>query len=826
MNKLLSSIFDALERTPFGRLNLRLKLTIGNMLITFLVIFIMGALVFYRIGTASQQLIAQLDENIRTRTEASLLSTGEEQAAQLDNFFASMSKNTIVIGSTISDLLSQKTILEEGLYWSALENLYRLPSGSWDNSDSEPASIFIPADRHLSSPLARKLNVLKHTELFIPALIKDNPDIVAIYFGGVTSETIYYPNIDLAGIVPPDFDVTGRLWFVSASPENNPQNEVIWSAPYQDAALNGLVVTASAPVFDANNIFQGVAGMDIQLTQITNLVSSIQVGETGYAFIVDNNNRLIALPEQGYGDFGITDEAAKLGEIMDTATLPEAAPEFFSILSRITNGTRGIFTIEVGGAERYVAYQQIPQVEYVLVTIAPSSELLTEAALVSQQIIETRSTLVRSLFLIVVIFLLGTAASFAIGNRFTSPLKQLTRAANEIIEGNLNAKAEIQSQDELGTLATTLNAMTVNLRELIQSLEQRVVERTSELQNELQRGERRSKQYEAIAKVAQAINRTQNLQELLPQISQVISQQFGFYHVGIFLNDPSGEYAVLGAANSSGGQNMLQRGHQLKIGEQGIVGYVTGTGQPRIALDVGEDATFFNNPDLPQTRSEMALPLNISGEVIGALDVQSTEPNAFSNEDVEVLSTLADQVGIAIQNARLYEQTQKSLAEAEAISRQYFQDTWNKLSQEQKITGFRYTPIGAIPLGGGNSGQEMPADNKLERKSISVPIVIRGQTIGKLSVLVPKHEHVQSDQMDLINAVADRVAIFAENARLFDQTARRAERERLVADITTKIRGTNDPQEMIETAIGELRQALNVSRIEIIPQKVAPPPDR
>src|SRR5690606_11559268 len=136
----------------------------------------------------------------------------------------------------------------------------------------------------------------------------------------------------------------------------------------------------------------------------------------------------------------------------------------------------------------------------------------TEAALVSQQIIETRSTLVRSLFLIVVIFLLGTAASFAIGNRFTSPLKQLTRAANEIIEGNLNAKAEIQSQDELGTLATTLNAMTVNLRELIQSLEQRVVERTSELQNELQRGERRSKQYEAIAKVAQAINRTQNLQ--------------------------------------------------------------------------------------------------------------------------------------------------------------------------------------------------------------------------------------------------------------------------------------------------------------------------
>lgn len=822
MNKLFSSFFEAAERTPFGRLTLRAKLTAGNMLITFLAILLMGAFVYFRTREASIQLTTQLEENIRNRVEASLLTTGEEQAARLDSFFASMGRNTSIIGSTISDLLSQKAVLGDGAYWNAQEQLFRLPSGSWDNSNSEVSSIFIPANVNISSSLASKLNILKHTELFIPSIISDNPDIVAIYFGGISSETIYYPNINLAEIVPPDFDVTGRLWYVNASPENNPRLAVVWSAPYQDAALNGLVVTTSVPVLDENKRFQGVAAMDIQLTQITSLVAGIEVGESGYAFVVDNNNRLIALPEQGYDDFGITDENAKLGEIMDTATLPEAAPEFFDILERVVADSQGVFNINIGDTERIVAYHQIPQVQYKLVTIVPSSEMLREAVIVNEQIAEeTRSTTSGSFILIIAIFLVASVASLAIGNRFTSPLRQLTNTANEIIAGNLNAKAEIQSQDEIGVLASSLNAMTFNLRELIQSLEQRVVERTSALRDELQKGERRGKQYEAIAKVTQAINQTQNLQELLPQVSEVISRQFDFYHVGIFLNDASNEYAVLSAANSDGGQRMLKRGHQLKIGEQGIVGYVTGTNQPRIALDVGEDAAYFNNPDLPQTRSEMALPLTISGQVIGALDVQSTEPNAFSDEDVDVLSTLADQVSIALQNARLYEQTQKSLAEAEAVFHQYFQETWSRLSQEQKVTGFRYTPIGAIPLG--KSNQEMGTEDKLERKSVSVPIVIRGQTVGKLSVLVPKQEMIQTDQMDLIHAVADRVALFAENARLFDQTARRAERERLVADITTKIRETNDPQEMIETAVNELRQALNVSRIEVIPQRVASP---
>ena len=368
-----------------------------------------------------------------------------------------------------------------------------------------------------------------------------------------------------------------------------------------------------------------------------------------------------------------------------------------------------------------------------------------------------------------------------------------------------------------------LSSSNQQLLELTTNLEKHIKERTADLENASALSEKRAKQFEAITRISSTITSIQNLQELLPLISEVISQQLGFYHVGIFLNSASSQYAVLSAANSEGGKRMLKRSHQLKIGEQGIVGYVTGTGNPRVALNVGEDIIFFNNPDLPETHSEMALPLKIAGKIIGALDVQSTEPNAFSAEDVNVLSTLADQVSLAIQNTRLFDQSAKLLSESEAIQHQYLHNAWGRLPQEENFAGFRYSAVGATQIDVDEKIQ--PPDNSTH-KEIITPIAIRGETIGSLSIHIPQHERVTADQMDLIKAVAERVALSAENARLFEETSRRASRESLVSDITTKIRGTNDPQEMIKTAVEELQRVLGATRVEIIPQKNTPSPDR
>jgi GAF domain-containing protein len=212
--------------------------------------------------------------------------------------------------------------------------------------------------------------------------------------------------------------------------------------------------------------------------------------------------------------------------------------------------------------------------------------------------------------------------------------------------------------------------MTTRLREILESLEKRVEARTSELLVANEKNERRAKQFESIAQVSRTISSTENLDNLLAHITTVINHEYGFYHVGIFLVDDQNQYASLRATNSDGGLIMLRRGHRLKVGEQGIVGFVTSRGEPRIALNVGQDAVFFNNPDLPETRSELALPLKLGGTILGALDLQSMDVNAFSQEDVSVLSILADQVAIAIQNARSAEQAQRALIEAGIATKQ------------------------------------------------------------------------------------------------------------------------------------------------------------
>ena len=370
-----------------------------------------------------------------------------------------------------------------------------------------------------------------------------------------------------------------------------------------------------------------------------------------------------------------------------------------------------------------------------------------------------------------------------------------------------------------------LELSNINLNNTQIDLENRTVElgqRGSELQTANEQIQRRITQFEVLAQVTQAITSVRDLQELLPRIATVISEKFGFYHVGVFLLDGARQYAVLSATNSEGGRQMLERKHRLRVGEQGIVGNVTATGKPRIAMDVGVDAVFFDNPELPDTHSEMALPLKSGGLVVGALDVQSTEISAFEEEDIQMLTLLADQVSLAIENAQLFQDTRNALAEAEAVSRQFTREVWGKLPTEQNLLGYRYNLTGASPLEKRvelmGSSNRKNRGRQTESDQVEVPIELRGEIIGTLVIQTPSAKVLNQDQLDLIKAVADRVALSAENARLFEETTRRAERERLVSDITGKIRSVNDPQTMIQTAMEELRNALGASRVEVIPE--------
>lgn len=362
-----------------------------------------------------------------------------------------------------------------------------------------------------------------------------------------------------------------------------------------------------------------------------------------------------------------------------------------------------------------------------------------------------------------------------------------------------------------------------SLKELNQSLEQRVADRTAELTAANARNERRARQFEAIAKVARATTSIQDEDTLLSRLAQVIGEQFGFYHVGIFLLDEDHQHAVLRAANSDGGRKMLARRHRLKIGQAGIVGHVAAAGMPRIALDVELDSAFKDNPDLPGTHSELALPLKVGDQSIGVLDVQSTEVNAFLPEDTEILYTLADQVAIAIQNARSYEATHKLLDEAQKASASYLKETWRLLQSQEKKVGFLVSENTVKPL---EKFVSTPHINKAvsqgevliedgDTATLALPIRLRDEVVGIMDIHVPAGHDWDPDEVDIAKAVADRLALALESATLLQSTQRRAEIERITADISGKVSASINLRNVLQTAVEELGHALPGSEIII-----------
>ncbi len=360
------------------------------------------------------------------------------------------------------------------------------------------------------------------------------------------------------------------------------------------------------------------------------------------------------------------------------------------------------------------------------------------------------------------------------------------------------------------------------LQELNQTLEERVNQRAAELDAANQFNLRRARQFEAIAKINHVITSVQDLDTLLPRITQVVSDQFNVYHAGIFLLDENREFAVLRASNSEGGKKMLARGHKLEVSQTGIVGFVTATGQPRIALDVGNDPIHFDNPDLPGTRSEAALPLRYADRIIGALDVQSMESNAFSEDDLEALIALADQVSAAINNTLSIQSANKALAEAQLVLEKNIEDSWKVMRPKSLGMGFQLTNSTLTPLDKRLEGEHIrkalskgtpSLSGREETSSLAIPIRLRGQIIGVMSLRSRNERALTSDDSDIAQAVAERLSLAIETATLIQSTQHRADIERVTTNISSKISSSTHFETILQTAAQELSKALGGSDV-------------
>ena len=339
-------------------------------------------------------------------------------------------------------------------------------------------------------------------------------------------------------------------------------------------------------------------------------------------------------------------------------------------------------------------------------------------------------------------------------------------------------------------------------------------EHTSEIEKISKKSQRQAARLQTITEVSQAISLTQNIETLLPEIAKKISEGFDFYHVGMFSIDDNKKIAPLRATNSVAGKKMLAREYQVEIEKHNFISRVIKERRPQVALDINE-----NHPDyevsLPETRSRIALPLKIGDDIIGVLDIQSMRKSFFTESETKTFESLANQVAIAIENAHQADITQEALEEARAVSRQYIHQAWTQLGAAQRQQSYRYADNTVRAL------SEKKEENPVESAHItSIPVQVHEEVIGYIEITKGTTlESMNTDEKELVQAVANRAALALENARLLEETTRRAGREHLVSQITTKIRSTNDPQVMIDTALNELKNALGASKVELTAQK-------
>jgi GAF domain-containing protein len=334
-----------------------------------------------------------------------------------------------------------------------------------------------------------------------------------------------------------------------------------------------------------------------------------------------------------------------------------------------------------------------------------------------------------------------------------------------------------------------------------------------------------SRYLEVIAEVAPNVSSgLDDPQTFISQAVELIGDRLGFYHVGLFVLDESEQRADLRAASSEGGRRMLTRGHRVRVGERGIVGPVLSDGQRRIVRNIAADAGFLADPGLSETRSEMALPVRVRGEVIGVLDVQSVEPEAFSEEDIVVAQVLADLIAVAISNARLFRQAQ---ANQEAMRRAYGElgrEAWQELLRARSL-GERYDPEGILPSDGELGELASAAVREVSTvlgepgssSAVAAPIQIRGgQVIGVLDARKPDGTGEWSPQeLELLQSLVDQLGVALDGAQLYQESQERAERERVIGQVAARMRETLTADAVLQVAVREIGEALGIDEVEV-----------
>jgi GAF domain-containing protein len=312
-------------------------------------------------------------------------------------------------------------------------------------------------------------------------------------------------------------------------------------------------------------------------------------------------------------------------------------------------------------------------------------------------------------------------------------------------------------------------------------LEDKVQERTTKLRR--------------LNEIGRTITAILDPDELLSRATRLISDEFECYFSAVFLLDATGQWAELREATGEAGKVMRENKFHVDVRGKSLTSTAIRMRQVRVGQDVGPDAIYFDNPLLPYTRSQISIPLAVGERVIGALELHSTQEVAFLQQDADTYQNLANQIAVAYENARLFKESQQSLAEMRATQRQYLQGSWSTLASEQQL-------------------EYEVGDREMAENEMSISMALRDQIIGQIQVAT--HESLTPEQRNLIESIATQAALALENARLVEESQSIAARERLANEVIAKVWASTTMESILQTTVRELGRALEAAEVEIL----------
>jgi GAF domain-containing protein/HAMP domain-containing protein len=563
---------------------------------------------------------------------------------------------------------------------------------------------------------------------------------------------------------------------------------IILSPPYFDSGGAKIwMVTWSVPFHDNSGKLQGIATTDIAFSQTQEIVRQIAVGKQGYAFLIDQNGVVLGIGDQG-GQYKIMEDSILISDAS------KQADTWNKMINDMIQGNSGFVDLtDPEGKGMFVAYEPIGMnTGWSLGLAFPQTELFQPA-------IQLQNTLI---FFSILILIVASAILLFLSRSITRPLQEITSWTKSFSQGQMHLGTNqpanplrINTNDEIEDLADAFNQMNSKLITTVSTLEQRVAERTAKM-------ERRNLDLALAAEVGQTVSQVRELNEMLKDAAEIIREFFGLYYVQVYLVNPAQTELVLQFGTGEVGKELMSRKHHLPLNTESINGRAALSKRSVVIADTSTSAFFRPNPLLPNTRSEVAVPLLVGDTLMGVLDVQSEQVGHLDADALLAFEPMAGQMAVAVQNTRLVVETRRAQAEVESLVHRLTHTGWEDYLDgihKPEKSGFVFEQNNITPL----TGQEKPA----AEDALVAPIEVAGDSLGSLVVElqgVPTTSRTQ----ELITTVARQVAQQIENLRLLDS----AERFRYEAEQATRRLTHEGWQEYTNTAKGGYIYDLNEVR--------------